>query len=324
MLAYAGKGRLVIQAIDLSETIVRTAKLISASIPKSVELKFALDERLPIIQSDPGQIQQVVMNLIINAAEAADQNGGGQVIVRARAEEVAPVEGRSDVFGNSLFPGLYAVFEVQDTGCGMDAATLAKIFDPFFTTKFTGRGLGLAAVSGVVRSHRGGIEVKTEVGKGSTFRVLLPASYAQALMETPTDAGEPATAGMETVLLIDDEEVVRSVAESALLESGYRPIVAEGGEQGLEYIRSRSDISLVLLDMNMPGMSGRDVLEQLKEQRPALPVIVCSGYSDMEVSSEFSGLEIAGILEKPFTAEGLAAKVRLVLDTACVEAKRKG
>jgi CheY-like chemotaxis protein len=323
LLAYAGKGRFVIEPIDLSDIIVRTAKLVSASIPKSVQLQLQLNEHLPIVQSDPGQIQQVVMNLIINAAEAAEQNRGGLVIVRTRAEEIAWVGGRCDVFGNSFLPGLYAVFEVQDTGSGVDTAMLTKIFDPFFTTKFTGRGLGLAAVSGVVRSHQGAIEVETELGKGSTFRVLLPARYAHASTEAAPVGVEPATEGTETVLVIDDEAVVRNVAEAALVESGYRPIVAEGGEQGLEYIRCHSEISLVLLDMTMPGMSGREVLEQLKEQRPTLPVVVCSGYSEMEVCREFSGLEIAAILEKPFTKKRLASKVRSVLDIAGREEERK-
>jgi PAS domain S-box-containing protein len=319
MLAYAGKGTLLVEPIDLSEVVAQTKLLLSASIPKSVELKLQLEERLPVVQSDAGQIQQVVMNLIINAVEAVDQSSKGSVIARTRAEDIGRDAGRRDVFGNSLQPGLYAVFEVEDTGPGVDAAILAKIFDPFFTTKFTGRGLGLAAVYGVVRSHRGAIEVETDLGNGSTFRVCLPARYAPRSRDTTPTSVEPAGRGTETVLVIDDEAVVRNFAEVTLNEAGYRAIVAESGEQGLEFVRNRSEISLVLLDMSMPGMGGREVLEELTVLRPQLPVVICSGYSEMEVCREFSGLEMAGILEKPFTTKRFNAKVRVVLDMAARE-----
>jgi PAS domain S-box-containing protein len=319
MLAYAGKGKFLVEPIDLSELVVQTEVILNASIPKSVELKLQLEERLPIVESDPGQIQQVVMNLMINAVEAVDQSGKGSVIVRTRAENIGLNAGRRDVFGNSLQPGLYVIYEVEDTGPGVDAAILAKIFDPFFTTKFTGRGLGLAVVSGVVRSHGGGIEVETELGKGSTFRVCLPARNVTSSKDATPIGVDPACRGTETVLVIDDESVVRKFAEATLIEAGYRAIVAETGEQGLELIRNCSDISLVLLDMSMPAMGGREVLEELTVLQPQLPVVICSGYSEMEVCREFSGLEMAGILEKPFTTNQFIAKVRMVLDMAARE-----
>ncbi|MDQ6678602.1 MAG: PAS domain S-box protein [Acidobacteriota bacterium] len=313
MLAYAGKGRFVIEPVDLSDTVVHTAELVSASIPKSVHVKLQLDEHLPTVQTDPGQMQQVAMNLIINAAEAIGENTAGLVVVRTRAEEVAPGGRRRDVSGNPMSPGSYAVLEVQDTGGGIDPGTLTKIFDPFFTTKFTGRGLGLAAVLGIVRSHQGAIEVDTAPGKGSTFRVLLPAKHAIAAKSAAPLNGTN-TRGRETVLVIDDEAMVRRIAKAALETAGFTAIAVAGGEQGLEYIRQNHDISLVLLDMSMPEMSGRQVLEALKPIRPMLPVVICSGYSEDEIYHRFSGLDIAGVLLKPFTTTRLAAKVRSVLD----------
>jgi len=314
MLAYAGKGRFIIEPVDLSEMVDATAELVTASIPKSVRLELKLDQHLPTVQTDAGQMQQVAMNLIINAAEAVGENRNGLVTVRTQAEEIAPESRRRDISGNSLPPGTYAVLEVRDTGCGIDSVTLTKIFDPFFTTKFTGRGLGLAAVLGIVRSHQGAIEVETAPSQGSTFRILLPATHtAAAKISTP--ALREAVKGRETILVIDDEAAVRRVAKAALEGVGFTALVVAGGEQGLEHIRRNKDISLVLLDMSMPEMSGRQVLEALKLIRPELPVMICSGYSEDEVYRQFSGLDLAGVLQKPFTTARLAAKVRSVLDS---------
>ncbi len=312
MLAYAGKGRLVIEAVNLSEMAAQTAQLVGVTIPKSVALRLELDDRLPSVESDQGQMQQVVMNLILNAAEAVGEKNGS-IFIRTRTERVASKDVRRGIDSVALRPALYVVLEVEDTGCGIDPATLARIFDPFFTTKFTGRGLGLAAVAGVVRSHQGSIEVESHVGEGSTFRVLLPASDTPAAAAAPVVIGEIAKAS-ETVLVIDDEEIVRRVLKAALEHSGYRTIIAPNGEKGLEYIRHDASIAVVFLDMSMPGLSGRQVLESLKTLRPALPVVVCSGFSEEEISREFSGLDIAGILPKPFTTKRLAAQVRSVLD----------
>ena len=316
MLAYAGKGLFVIEPVDLSQMVARTTELVSASIPKSVQVSLQLDPQLPTVQTDPGQMQQVVMNLIINAAEAIGEDRNGVVTVRTTTVEMASNNVRRDVSGNPIAPGLYAVLEVQDTGSGIDPAILTKIFDPFFTTKFTGRGLGLAAVQGIVRRHQGAIEVDTASGKGSIFRVLLPSDRVRMAIPEVTQVKEISLVGTETILVIDDEAVVRNLAKAALEKSGYSPIIASGGYQGLQAIRQAPEISLVLLDMSMPEMSGRQVLETLKVIRPNLPVIICSGYSEDEVMRQFSGLELAGVLQKPFTTKRLVTKVRSVLDSS--------
>jgi PAS domain S-box-containing protein len=312
MLAYARKGNFIVVPVDLSEMVMKTTQFINASVPKSVQVQFQLASGLPTVQADPGGIQQVVMNLIINAAEAVGEKSG-RVMVRTRAERIEPAGSRRGVDGAPLSPGDYAVLEVEDSGCGIEPSILAKIFDPFFSTKFAGRGLGLAAVGGVIRSHRGAIEVDTETGKGSTFRVLLPASQ-QAPAAAAQAAGEIARKGEETILVIDDEEVVRHVAQSALGMLGYQVIVTERGAEGLDAIRQNTAISLVLLDMSMPGLSGKEVLEALRKIRPDLPVIVCSGYSEGEVFRQFSGLKMDGVLQKPFTNVALTSKIRSVLD----------
>ncbi|HVW87266.1 MAG TPA: PAS domain S-box protein [Bryobacteraceae bacterium] len=313
MLAYAGKGNFVVAPVDLSQMIVRTIQFVRASIPKSIEIKLDFADRLPAVEADPGQMQQVVMNLIINAAESVGENNG-VVTVRTRTGELAADAVHRTIDGNPLPAGSYVILEVQDTGCGIDPSILAKIFDPFFTTKFTGRGLGLAAVAGVIRGHRGGIDVESECGKGSTFRVWLPASpHPSRSTSSLADAGS-APHGHETVLVVDDEPVVRQVAITALSALGYQVIVSEDGSEGLDQIRRNPGISLVLLDMSMPGLSGREVLEEIRATRPELPVVVCSGYSEVEVHRRFAGIEMADILQKPFTARELTTKVRSVLD----------
>ena len=314
MLAYAGKGSFIIEPVDLSDMVVRTSQLVSASIPKSVQLQLQIEERIPTVQTDPGQMQQVVMNLILNGAEAVGENRNGMVVIRTRAERIGQGKTRRDVAGHAIAPGLYTVLEVQDTGGGIDNVTLTKIFDPFFTTKFTGRGLGLAAVQGIVRSHKGAIEVDTALGRGSTFRVLLPAERAGAAIEPPRKIIDRPSRGSETVLVVDDEALVRNLSKAALEKAGYDVIVAGAGVDGLERMRDHPEIALVLLDMSMPEMSGRQVLEALQAINPATPVVICSGYSADEVYRQFAGLEMAGVLQKPFTASALVTQVRTILD----------
>jgi len=313
ILAYAGRGRFVIQPVDMSRFIPETTALIQASIPKSVELRLELATDLPAVQADLAQLQQLVMNLVVNGAEAVGP-GGGRVTVRTRTESIGadhPLATRAD---QPLLPGRYVLLEVLDTGCGMDEATLARIFDPFFTTKFTGRGLGLSAVQGIVRGHHGAIEVVTEPKQGSAFRVLLPASDGAALArsgQADSERGPSAPhRGAGAVLVVDDEEVVRTTVQSTLDRLGYRTFVARDGNEAVRILQTESrDIRLVLLDMTMPGISGEETLQRLRTVCPAVPILLSSGFSENEALRRFGSCDLAGFLQKPYTAQALAQKV---------------
>jgi CheY-like chemotaxis protein len=212
-----------------------------------------------------------------------------------------------------LQPGDYVYLEVRDTGCGMDPASKSKIFDPFFTTKFTGRGLGLAAVSGIVRGHKGAIKVATAPGKGSCFTALFPAAQGAAAKRAATDR-LAAPHGTGTILVVDDEPVVREMARNALTHHGFVVLVANDGPEAIDILkRHPGDIALVVLDLSMPGMTGEEVLPQLHRIRPAVKVVVSSGYSEIETMALFQGQRVSGFIQKPYTSVRLAEKVKSTL-----------
>ena len=214
LLAYAGKGRFYLERVNLSEVVIQTSRLIHPSVPPRVQLRLDLDKDLPLLLADPGQMQQVVMNLIINAVEAIGE-GGGIVQVRTGCQTVTDEPLQNCVLGEKVARGEYVFIEVLDNGSGMDEQTIRKIFDPFFTTKFTGRGLGLAAVLGIVRQHKGVVQVHSVPGRGSSFRVLLSAAE-EAPPQTAQDAIHEDLRGAGTVLVVDDEELIRNFTRSAL------------------------------------------------------------------------------------------------------------
>jgi PAS domain S-box-containing protein len=304
MLAYSGKGRFILTLIDLSAIIRETMALINTVIPRSVELIFDLAPDLASIEADAVQIRQVVMNLIINGAEALGDSAG-KVTVSTREKQLDESFIRKLNASFDITPGRYVCLEVADNGAGMDQATLARIFDPFFTTKFTGRGLGLSAVLGIVRGHKGSLQVCTEPGMGAVFQVFFPVAHGKP---TPDRRESPAALrGKGTILIVDDEELIRRTAKSVLEHSGFRVLFAEGGRQALEIFRSRSvHIDLVLLDMSMPQMSGEETLLHLQEIQPDVRVILSSGFSEDEAVQRFAGKGLAGFLQKPYTAAALA------------------
>jgi two-component system, cell cycle sensor histidine kinase and response regulator CckA len=211
-------------------------------------------------------------------------------------------------------PGRYVTLEVRDPGCGMDSDTLSRIFDPFFTTKFTGRGLGLAAAMGIVRGHKAALKVETAPGKGSSFKVLFPASEERAAPLQRSDRVKN-LAGRGTILVIDDEDAVRRVAQAALESFGYKLVLAENGKQGIDLLaKLGGEVSAVLLDMTMPVMSGEETLIHLKHLRPDMPVVLSSGYDEAEVTRRFAGRGVAGFLQKPYTAARLGEKIKIVLE----------
>lgn len=312
LLAYAGKGRFVFGPVNLSSVIQEIRGLIETTLPKTAQLRLDLAGDLPLIEADCNQMQQIIMNLIINGAEAIG-NSVGTVLVTTRAQEVDDTYIRSTFDPGEVKPGRYVSVEVHDTGCGMDERTLAKIFDPFFSTKFTGRGLGLAAVLGIVRSHKGGIKVYSTPGKGSTFKLLFPA-LAVAGEEIVAKPQRNLVAGTGTILVIDDQPAVRDVARSALQLYGYSVLTADNGRRGVDLFEEwEREIDLVILDLTMPVMDGEAALEELRRIRPDIKVILSSGYSEMDATRKFSGKGLAGFLQKPYTASRLGEAVQQAL-----------
>jgi len=314
LLAYAGKGRFFIQPVDVSEVVREMSTLIRASISKKIELIFNLEDHLPSIEADSSQIQQLVMNLVLNGAEAIGDESGAVVVTTS----VAEFDRRSfhgDFVSDEVGPGKYVFLEVQDTGCGMDEPTIPQIFDPFFTTKFTGRGLGLAAAIGIVRGHKGAIQVTSAPGQGSTFRVMLPAKEAAraavpVLNQRATAAQE--LSGTGAVLLIDDEYVVRRAARNTLERYGYTVFEAPDGRSGVEmFERLHHKILVVLLDLAMPVMDGKETYQELIRIRPEVKVIVSSGYEEDQVVQQFTGK--VEFIKKPYTYLKLAEKVKELL-----------
>ncbi len=314
LLAYAGKGRFIIEPLDLSRLVGGIAALIRTSIPRNVRLRLNLGAGLPAVEGDAVQLQQLVMNLVINGAEAIGADCEGSVHVTTALREVSRQDIEQAVAAGEISPGAYVVLEVRDTGSGMDEATLSKIFDPFFTTKFTGRGLGLAAVLGIVRGHKGALKVSSSPGYGSTFQVLLPASAAPPRRRERNKPSGRGLAGAGTVLVVDDEEIVRRTAQSTLEAFGYKVIAAENGLDAVElFDRRREEISAVLLDMTMPVMGGEEALGHLQQIDAKVKVILSSGFNEVEAVQRFAGKGLAGFLQKPYSAEDLARKVKEVM-----------
>ena len=318
LLAYSGRGRFAVQPLRLNALIEENLGLLEVAVPKNVYLAAELGEELPLILADTGQMQQVLMNLIINAAEAIGSRPG-TVTVRTGVREVSASERHLWPFGRDPFPaGRYVVLQVCDDGCGMDAVTLPRIFDPFFTTTFTGRGLGLAAVSGIVKGHQGGLRVESRPGAGTTFYLAFPAAAegeAKAL-EPPVaaPAAIPLERRPELILLVDDEEPVRTAVTDILEMKGLRVLAAPNGKEGLAiYRQHRADVLLVLLDLSMPGMSGEETFRELRAVDPGLRIILSSGYDEGEVSARFAGDPPTGFLQKPYSVETLTAAIERYL-----------
>ena len=304
MLAYSGRGQFVMGSVDLNATISEAATLLRGTLPKGAELKLLLAENLPPLFADRAQMQQIVMNLGTNAAEALD--GEGEVLIRTGA--IAPEAVASSSSEEALPEGPQIFLEVRDTGRGMDEETEQRIFDPFFTTKFTGRGLGLAAVQGIVRAHGGTIRVESVPQVGTSVRVLFPAATSRS--DAIDFARAPAVGG-RTVLVIDDEESVRTVARLSLEEGGFEVLTADSGQSAIALFEECGDrIDAVLLDMSMPQLSGEDTLEAIRERRPHLPVVVTSGYSEQEIVQRLKGSAFSLFVQKPFRAKELVLRVQ--------------
>jgi PAS domain S-box-containing protein len=324
LLAYSGKGAFVVRHLDLSTEVREMATLLRTGISKQAMLAWELSSNLPAVSADPTQIRQIVMNLITNASDALGQRGG-TITLRTGVTRLkdlddqnfgVPLEGESP---EDPSKGPLVYLEIGDTGGGMTPDTLSRIFDPFFSTKFTGRGLGLAAVMGIVRSHHGLIRVRTAPGEGTVFRVLFPAVGGAARTSGKTTVERSDWQGSGTILVVEDEEGVREVAERILQEIGFQTIAAEDGRRALEIMDKVGDsVTAVLLDLSMPRMGGAETFRRLRAVRPNLPILMMSGYTEQVVAPQFSGSGpgITGFLQKPFMAEDLIAVLRRFAESA--------
>ncbi len=314
LLAYAGKGRFVIKPVNLTSLVEETAPLLEVSISKKVVLQLHLAPDLPCFQADDTQVRQVLMNLVINGAEAiADRSGTVTVQTGEIHADKEYLERMA--LTDPLAPGHYVTLEVSDTGSGMSPETVAKIFDPFFTTKFTGRGLGLAAVRGIVRGHKGGIRVYTEPGRGTTFKLLFPANKAEpSVISDQAHSNHPWT-GTGRILVVDDEPTIRTVAEAVLTRAGFSVTLACDGMEAVELFRKTpGDFKAVLLDLTMPRMDGTETLRALHALKPGLPVILTSGFNEQNTIQSLVGRGLAGFLPKPFSSDMLLKKIRAALE----------
>jgi PAS domain S-box-containing protein len=313
MLAYAGQKPLRVEHLDFSVLVEEMRELVTSSVAGKTAIDLKLERDLPFVEGESAQLSQVIMNLISNAAEALAE-GTGQIVIRTGV--VSIVEWSADVlFGETMPLGEHVYFEVSDTGCGMDKETLDRIFDPFFTTKFTGRGLGLAAVAGIVRGHRGGIKVTSDPGSGTCFRVMFPAVHRPATQPSgdPTPARPFRSTG--TVLVIDDDEGVRELTEEVLRRAGMTVLTAADGHEGVKlFERHADDICVVLLDRTMPSLSGADTFDAIRAIRDQAKIVLVSGYSEERVTAELADRGLAGFLKKPFLPDTLLLRVQEVLD----------
>ena len=322
MLAYSGKGRFVIEPIDIGGLIEEVAHLIEVSTSKKAVLKYNLAENLPSFDGDVTQIRQIIMNLIINASEAIGDKGGVITLSTGAMDcDHAYFNDVNEVLRASLekpLPeGVYTYFEVADTGCGMDAETIEKIFDPFFTTKFTGRGLGMSAALGIVRGHKGALKIYSEVDKGTTFKVLFPANELPDNGFTARRKNETEGKGWHgsgTVLVADDEETVCAVGKQMLERMGFSVLTAPDGREALKVFREHTDeIVCVLLDLTMPHMDGEETFRAMRRLHPGVTVILCSGYNEQDATQRFAGKGLAGFIQKPYNMAALREKLTEVL-----------
>jgi signal transduction histidine kinase/CheY-like chemotaxis protein len=308
MLAYSGRSRGKFEPVDLGELVNELLALLQVPIGRGVDLRIHLPSSPLVVDGDAAQLRQVVMNLVINAADAVERAGTVTIrtqLLHATGEYLADVHPEA-----GLDPGPFASLEVADTGIGMEPTTRDRIFDPFFTTKDTGRGLGLAAVRGIVNAHGGAIRVYSELGRGTTFRILLPIS---ASIPIPVPEADADWHGDGRALVVDDDPGVRRVASRMLGSFGLSVRAVESGQEALDALAEQSDaFDVVLLDLTMPAMDGPETFERIRQLRPSLPVVMMSGYHEDELRPDLDA-RISGFIQKPFTPGELARRVRAAL-----------
>jgi two-component system cell cycle sensor histidine kinase/response regulator CckA len=319
LLAYAGKGRFVIKPLDLNLAVTQALPLVKLSISKKITLDLDLGESLPPFRGDATQINQILMNLAINASEAIGDKVGTMTL-RTKRVQLAAMDLFTLVTSAEMEPGNYVCLEVVDNGCGIPPEAINHIFEPFFTTKFVGRGLGLAAVLGIMQGHRGGVRVESTVGAGTTFTLFFPVQGMPSPNTVPGATAPlfaPALPCRGTVLVVDDEDAVRHLAKSALNDAGFTVMLATNGEEALATVRRNpTQFDAVLLDLTMPKLDGEDTLVALRMIAPSLPVILTSGFNEQALARRFVGRGLADFLPKPFGASKLVALLSAVIAEA--------
>ncbi len=312
MLAYSGRGKFVVEPHDLSQVIAEMEQMLRVSISKNVLLRYDFAPHLPTVDADATQLRQIIMNLAINASDAIGERSG--VVALSTGVMDCDQSYLSETWLDETLPaGQYVFLEVADTGCGMEKEIITRIFEPFFSTKFTGRGLGMAAVLGIVRSHKGAIKVYSEVGKGTTFKVLFPATSKPALLFDKEES-LPQLKDSGLVLLVDDDETVRSIGRSMLEELGFEVLTANDGRDALNiYTKQRQQIRFVLMDLTMPHLDGEQAFREMRRVDAEVKVIMSSGYNEQDVSQRFIGKGLSGFLKKPYQLSSLQEAIRKLL-----------
>ncbi|HNX95171.1 MAG TPA: response regulator [Holophaga sp.] len=309
LLVYAGRSHASTRALELNPMIQDISQLLEVNISRKIQLKVHLTPGLPAIQGDAAQLQQVFMNLLTNAAEAI-QDQEGVITLQTSLCTITPDLIRSDFHGQSLEPGIFVSLDVEDTGCGMSPDVLSRIFDPFYTTKRTGHGLGLSAMRGILKAHRGGIRIHSVEGQGSVFRIVLPVSPSAGLeSEAPKACAAPERL-QGTVLLIEDEDNIRQASRGLLERLGFTVQDAGDGHEGLECFRRSPDaFDFVFTDLAMPRMDGKAMFQAIHALRPNVPVIMCSGFADEDVVAQLVEEGLAAFISKPYTQEDLRSAI---------------
>jgi len=306
MLAYSGRGRFKVDRVDLGSLVEDSVQLLKSTVSGSVVLQIEPSQGVSKVSIDIAQMRQVLLNLVANASDAIRERSG--VIRILISERMFDQDDLDRMYvSNDLQPGRLVILEVSDTGCGIEPETLGRIFDPFYTTKFTGRGLGLAAVLGIVRGHGGGIDVRSVGRRGSSFFVVLP----RAEGADEGQSGSLPEKKKRLILVIDDEETVLDVSRAYLEQAGFTVVTAEDGRRGLEVFKEQeAAVDCIILDFTMPGMDGREVLIEIHKIRSDMPVILSSGYDEDEVVGRIGGEAVSGFIQKPYGGAALIERLR--------------
>jgi PAS domain S-box-containing protein len=316
MLTYAGKGQYILVPLNIVKLVDEMIMMLKTTISQNVVIQPNLPSNIPIIKGDDSQIRQLVMNLIINSVEAIGETQG-KILVSLSSVEITTNQSNMDYLGNVVCPGCYVCLEVTDSGCGMDEETKRRIFEPFYTTKFSGRGLGMSAVLGIISAHNGVLQLSSQLGRGTTFKVYLPVQAPESAGGViPTDPSE-SWKGSGTILLVEDEAQIKIITKLLLESLGFTVIDASNGKEAMDlYLNNSEKVRLVVTDLGMPVMDGYALVHELKKIAPKLPIIISSGFGDANILSKFAYEDIAGVISKPYSPDRLRETLKSILESA--------